>query len=232
MQINGFNKTTLLDYPGHLASTIFLGGCNMRCPFCHNASLVTNVSTQPIIPVEEVLSYLDKRKNILEGVCITGGEPTLYHDLPEFIASIKALGFKVKLDTNGTHPTMLRALINDSLLDYVSIDIKNSPAKYGVTAGVSDFDITPILESMSILLTGTLDYEFRTTIVKELHTEEDILSIGQWLQGATAYYLQCYKDSGDILSPGWSSPSPETLAHYAALLSPYLKHVYVRGIEP
>jgi len=231
MQIHGFNKLTLLDYPGHLAATIFLGGCNMRCPFCHNASLVTSASSQPAIPVDEVLSTLVKRKNILEGVCITGGEPTLYPDLPDLIASVKALGFKVKLDTNGTNPSMIKALVKDGLIDYVAMDIKNSKDKYYMTCGVTNLNIELINESISFLLTAPINYEFRTTIVKEHHTEQDILSIGQWITGAKAYYLQSYKDSGDILSPGLSSHSKETLLGYVTLLTPYAKHVSLRGID-
>lgn len=231
MQIHGFNKTTLLDYPGHLAATLFLGGCNMRCPFCHNASLVTNPSSQPVIPMEEVLSHLTKRKNILEGVCITGGEPTLYSDLPELIASIKAIGLKVKLDTNGTNPALLRSLVKDRLIDYVAMDIKNSPEHYNVTAGITDFDLTQVQESVSYLLSEPVNYEFRTTIVKELHDDSDMLSLGQWLQGAKAYYLQSYKDSGDILLPGMSSHSLETLAHFVTLLVPYIKNVSLRGVD-
>jgi pyruvate formate lyase activating enzyme len=231
MQIHGFNKLTLLDYPGHLAATIFLGGCNMRCPFCHNASLVTSVACQPTIPVDEVLSVLAKRKNILEGVCITGGEPTLYPDLPEFIATVKALGFKVKLDTNGTNPSMMKALVKDALIDYVAMDIKNTKDKYYLTSGVTNINIDLLNESISFLLTSPLCYEFRTTIVKEYHTELDILSIGQWIAGAKAYYLQSYQDSGDILSPGLSSHSKETLLSYVKLLAPYVEHVSLRGVD-
>jgi pyruvate formate lyase activating enzyme len=231
MQIHGFNKTTLLDYPKHLAATIFLGGCNMRCPFCHNASLVTKVATQPIIPVEEVLSTLAKRKNILEGVCITGGEPTLYPDLPEFIASIKSLGLKVKLDTNGTNPKMIKALVGNHLLDYIAMDIKNSKDSYSLSSGIKDIDLDPINESIAYLLTTPLDYEFRTTIVKEHHSEQDILSIGEWIKGAKAYYLQSYKDSSDVLSPGLKGHSKETLLSFVSLLAPYVTQVSLRGID-
>jgi pyruvate formate lyase activating enzyme len=231
MQIHGFNKLTLLDYPGHLAATIFMGGCNMRCPYCHNASLVTNPASQPTIPIDEVLSTLVKRKNILEGICITGGEPTLYPELPEFIANVKALGFKVKLDTNGTNPSMMKALARDGLLDYVAMDIKNAKDKYYLTAGVTNLNMELISDSISFLLTAPFEYEFRTTIVKEYHTEQDILSIGQWINGAKAYYLQSYKDSGDILSPGLSSHTKETLLRYVTQLTPYIEHVSLRGID-
>lgn len=231
MQIHGFNKLTLLDYPGHLAATIFLGGCNMRCPFCHNASLVTGLSTQPVIPKEEILSTLSKRKNVLEGVCITGGEPTLSPELPAFIEDIKAMGFRVKLDTNGTNPVLVKELVKNHLIDYIAMDIKNSRDKYALTSGNSHLNLELIDESITYLLSAPISYEFRTTIVKEHHSEEDMLSIGQWIKGANAYYLQSYKDSGDILMPGLHSHSKETLDHFATLLAPFVKNVSVRGID-
>lgn len=231
MQIHGFNKLTLLDFPGHLAATIFLGGCNMRCPFCHNASLVLNPTSQPVIPTEEVLSNLSKRRNVLEGVCITGGEPTLYPDLPEFIAQIRTMGYQVKLDTNGTNPGMLKRLADSGQLAYVSMDIKNARDKYGLTSGIPDITLDAIDESISYLLSAPLDYEFRTTIVKELHTGEDMLSIGGWIKGAKAYYLQAYRDSGDIIAPGLSAHSKETMQEYALLLAPYADIVSLRGID-
>jgi pyruvate formate lyase activating enzyme len=230
MQIHGFNKTTLLDYPKHLAATIFFGGCNMRCPFCHNSSLVSGTSSQPIIPEQEVLSYLAKRKGILEGVCITGGEPTLNPDLIPFITKIKELGLKVKLDTNGTNPQLMKTLVEDKLIDYIAMDIKNSKEKYALTAGLNHFTLKPILESADFLLTSPIEYEFRTTIVKEYHSREDMLSIGEWLSGAQAYFLQSYQDSGDILQPGLHSHSKETLEEYAKLLTPMIPSVSVRGI--
>jgi pyruvate formate lyase activating enzyme len=231
MQIHGFNKTTLLDYPGHLAATLFLGGCNMRCPFCHNSSLVTNTASQPIIGVEEVLTTLAKRRNILEGVCITGGEPTIYPDLWELITAIKDLGFKIKLDTNGTNPSILKALVAGHLVDYVAMDIKNSKENYSLSSGVATSDLKQVSESVSFLLTNPIPYEFRTTIVKEHHTQQDILSIGQWINGAKAYYLQSYKDSGDILSPGLSSHSKETLLSFVTLLTPFVEQVSLRGVD-
>ncbi|MGF7144404.1 pyruvate formate lyase activating enzyme [Anaerotaenia torta] len=231
MLIHGFNKTTLLDYPRHLAATIFIGGCNMRCPFCHNASLVTGTASQPVLPEQEILSYLAKRTNILEGVCITGGEPTLHPDLPGLITRVKELGYRVKLDTNGTNPAMLKDLVSRGLIDYVAMDIKNSPEKYALTAGVNLPLLKPVMESVDFLLSSPLDYEFRTTVVKELHTAQDMLEIGRWLSGARAYFLQAYKDSGDILSPGLSSPSAETLKEYVRLLVPFIPAVSLRGVD-
>lgn len=231
MHFHGFNKSTLLDYPKHLAATIFVGGCNMRCPFCHNASLVLRPHTQPNISQEEILAYLNKRKNILEGVCITGGEPTLYGDLPTFISHIKEIGLKVKLDTNGMNPTMIRELANKNLIDYIAMDIKNSLEKYAFTAGIKGLTIDNIKESVSFILSGKVDYEFRTTIVNELHTDNDMESIGNWIRGAKAYYLQSYKDSGDVISPGFTSPSRETLVRYKDILSNYVKYIDIRGVD-
>lgn len=231
MQIYGFNKLTLLDYPGHLGATVFLGGCNMRCPFCHNASLVTKLGTQAAIPREKVMESLEKRKNILEGVCITGGEPTLYPELPNFIKDIKYLGLKVKLDTNGSNPSMMRDLINNKLIDYVAMDIKSSRARYHEASGSSHLPLECIDESISLLLSAPIPYEFRTTVVKELHNEETMLSIGKWIDGAKAYYLQAYKDSGDVIAPGLHSPSKESLNRYVKLLIPHVEQVSLRGID-
>lgn len=231
MQIHGFNKSTLLDYPKHLAATIFLGGCNLRCPFCQNASLVLRPGSQPVHPEVEVLDYLAKRVHILEGVCITGGEPTLYPELPVFLRKIKTLGYKIKLDTNGLNPAMVKELADSHLIDYVAMDIKNSPEHYPATTGIISLDIAPVRETVTFLLAGTMDYEFRTTVVRELHSDEDMHLIGKWLAGAKAYYLQSYKDSGDILSPGLSAPDKETMLRYQSILNTYLDHVSLRGID-
>ncbi len=231
MHIHGFNKTTLLDYPGHLASTVFLGGCNFRCPFCHNASLVLAPAKQPAIPEEEIFHTLNKRKGIIEGICITGGEPTLYPDLFNFIHKIKDMGFLVKLDTNGDNPQIVKDLIKKGYLDYVAMDIKNSKAKYSLSSGIKNFDTTRISESISYLLADHVDYEFRTTIIKEHHTLDDLVSIGNWIQGAKAYYLQPYKDSGDIISPGLSSYPKSELTYFKDILSSYVKTVEIRGID-
>lgn len=231
MQINGFQKTTLLDYPKHIAATIFLGGCNMRCPFCHNATLVTKAAIQPVIATKDVLSYLSKRVKILEGICITGGEPTLYTDLPDFIKEVKSLGYKIKLDTNGTNPSMMKELVETGLIDYIAMDIKNSKEHYSISTGIKDFPIEAVSDSVSYLLNSDIEYEFRTTVVKEHHTEQDMLSIGKWIQGAKAYYLQSYKDSGDIIEPGLHSHSKDTLLHYVNILTPYVSQVSLRGVD-
>jgi pyruvate formate lyase activating enzyme len=193
--------------------------------------LVERPDTQPIIATDEVLTYLAKRKNIIEGVCITGGEPTLYPELPQFITKIKALGLKVKLDTNGTNPVMMKELADNRLIDYVAMDIKNSKDKYIQTAGNKDISPDKVNESVSLLLSDIVDYEFRTTVVNELHTKDDMEAIGGWIKGAKAYYLQAYKDSGDVIVPGFTSPSKETLLQYKELLSAYVEHADIRGVD-
>ena len=201
MQIYGLNKTTLLDYPGHLACTVFTGGCNFRCPFCHNADLVLNPSSQPIIPEEEFFAFLKKRSGILEGVCITGGEPLLHKDLSDFIRRIRSMNLLVKLDTNGYLPDKLEALLQEGLLDYVAMDIKSSRAGYPAAAGLTPdtFDYGHIAKSISLLMHSGISYEFRTTVVADLHTAEDFDDIAEIISGCTHYYLQSYEEKESIL---------------------------------
>ncbi len=200
MLFGGIQKLTLLDFPGNVACILFTPGCNFRCPFCHNSSLVK--SSQPQLTEEEILSFLKKRQGILEGVCITGGEPLIHPDLPEFIRKVKELGYKVKLDTNGSFPLRLKALMDDNLLDYVAMDVKNSFHKYPLTTGVDNINTQAIEESIAILLNSTIPYEFRTTVTNELHTAEDIKSIAALIKGADKYFIQNFVDSGDILEEG------------------------------
>ena len=204
--IKGLQKLTLLDFPGVISATVFLGGCNLRCPFCHNASLVLPEKFGETMSDEEFFAFLDSRKGKICGVCISGGEPTLYPHIEEFILKIKERGFLVKLDTNGTRPEVLKRLVNKGLLDYVAMDIKNSPFRYGETVGIEDFDILGVAESTAFLMEGKVDFEFRTTVVKELHTIEDIENIGKWLEGEEKFFLQTFKDSGDLISCGYSAP--------------------------
>lgn len=207
MLIVGMNKTTLLDYPGCVAATVFVGGCNFRCPFCHNGGLVLDPLSQKSYSEEEILEFLKKRKKILKGICITGGEPTLHADLPEFILKIKELGYRVKLDTNGYAPNVLKELIDGKLLDYVAMDIKNCPEKYALTAGMSgSLDIDRIKQSVNILKTSSVLYEFRTTVVKEFHIKEDLLKIADWIQGCPHYYLQQYQNNENVLD--WIAHNP------------------------
>lgn len=210
MTFSGLQKLTLLDFPGMVACILFTKGCNFRCPFCHNASLV-NQSDLPEYSEEEILAFLKKRQGILEGVCITGGEPLIHPSLPDFIKKVKALGYKVKLDTNGSFPQRLQTLLDESLLDYVAMDIKNSFDKYPVTAGCESLDVTAIEKSIDILLKGTVPYEFRTTVCANFHTVDDIIAIANRIKGADKYFLQNFVDSGDILETDISAVSPELL---------------------
>lgn len=230
MKICGLNKTTLLDYPGKVAATVFFGGCNFRCPFCHNSSLVLHPGDQPDIPVSEILNFLKKRRGILEGVCITGGEPTLEPHLADFLAEIRALGYAIKLDTNGSRPDTVKDLVKKGLLDKVAMDIKACPENYANLCGITP-DMNAIRETAEFLMKGNIDYEFRTTVVKELHTEEDFKKISQWLAGAKAYYLQAYKDSGDILVPGFSSYSAKKLNAFRDILLSTIPLVEIRGVD-
>ncbi len=202
MYIAALTKTTLLDYPEHVAATVFTGGCNFRCPWCHNGEFTGRTDEDPI-PEEEVLGFLKKRAGILEGVCITGGEPTLQRDLPDFTEKVRALGYLVKLDTNGTDPEMLSDLINRGLVDYVAMDLKNTWEKYAETAGLIPDGAEPLIrrvkESVRILLEGKIPYEFRTTVVKGFHTREDLHQMAALIEGAPRYFIQSYRDSENVL---------------------------------
>ena len=229
MQIIGLQKLTLLDFPGRLACTVFLGGCNLRCPFCHNASLVLPRGDVSGMTADELLAFLQKRRGRLQGVCVTGGEPTLCPDLPDLLRQIHLLGFEVKLDTNGTNPGMLRALLNEGLVDYVAMDIKNSPARYAETCGGADV-LTQVKESAALLMESGVDYEFRTTLAHPLHTPEDMAAIGQWLHGANRYFLQQFVDSGDLIGTGLSPLTPEEMAAMREAVLPYIEETTLRGI--
>jgi len=204
MIIKGLQKITLLDFPGKVACTVFTAGCNFRCPFCHNASLVVRPNDVDEISEVDFFNYLEKRKGVLDGVCITGGEPLISAGIEDFIRKIKEKDLSVKLDTNGTFPKKLEMLLSEGLIDYVAMDIKNSKEKYALTAGTKDFP-KEIEESIKIITSKAPDYEFRTTVVRELHTAQDIVKIAEWINGAKHYYLQAYADSGDILCEGFSA---------------------------
>ena len=228
MKILGLAKLTLLDYPTKLAATIFLGGCNMRCPFCHNPRLVFMEEEE--LSEEYVLKFLKSRVGILEGVCITGGEPLINHDIDSFIKKIKGMGFSVKLDTNGSFPDMLESLISRGLLDYVAMDIKNCPEKYPLTVGKPSFDVSPVLRSVEILKRQEVPFEFRTTTLKEFHTEEDFIKIGKWLEGSPKYFIQPFKDSGDLIGISeMSGYETSVLEHFQQILTPYFEQVAIRG---
>ena len=230
MHIAGLQKLTLLDYPGKAACTVFLSGCNLRCPFCHNASLVLPGRAAAQVTEEELFAFLQKRRRLLDGVCVTGGEPTLQRDLPTLLQQIKELGFSVKLDTNGTNPALLRLLLEQSLVDDVAMDIKNSPAKYTETCGGRE--VLPLVrESAALLMESGLPYEFRTTAVKPLHTPADLAAIGQWLQGARRYFIQNFVDSGDLIGAGLSALSPAEMEALLQAVVPYIPNAQLRGIE-
>lgn len=230
MKICGLQKLAMVDYPGKLAATVFTGGCNLRCPFCHNALLVTRVEENEVHPVPEVLDFLKSRRGLLDGVVISGGEPLLQSGVEDFANAVKDLGFSVKLDTNGTFPDRLSAILEAGLVDYVAMDIKNSPAKYPQTVGVPDFDPAPVLESAALLRTGPVPYEFRTTLVRELHTAGDLLDIARWLEGSPRYFLQTFVDSGDLVGGGLTPFTPCEMRDFAALLQPFFGSVKVRGV--
>lgn len=231
MKIYGLNKTTLLDYPEHVAATIFTGGCNFRCPFCHNGELVQDPDDFPLIPQEEVLAFLRKRSGVLSGVCITGGEPTLQPDLADFIREVKKIGLLVKLDTNGYRPQVLRSLLREGLPDYVAMDIKNCREKYGVTAGCEGLEVRLIEESVQLLKESRIPYEFRTTVVRELHEAEDFDKIGAWLEGAKVYFLQAYRDNENVLREGFHAYTREEMERFLPLLQKRIERVELRGVE-
>lgn len=231
MQIHGLNKTTLLDYPEHVAATVFVGGCNFRCPFCQNGDLVLKRESQPLLEKSEVLEFLKKRKGVLEGVCITGGEPTLEKGLEGFVREIKEMGYLVKLDTNGSRPEVIHRLVEAQLLDYIAMDIKNSLERYGETAGVLYVDTGRIRESIGLIKGSGMDYEFRTTVVKELHGEEELAAIGREIKGAKAYFLQSYRDSEGVIAVGFHAYSKEELERLRECVRIYVENVKLRGVD-
>lgn len=228
MIICGLQKMTLLDYPGHVACTVFLGGCNFRCPYCHNFEIVTGPMT-PEMTVDDFLRFLDKRHGLLDGVAVTGGEPCLNPDLPDLLEAVKKAGYQVKLDTNGSSPDMLKRILDKGLVNYVAMDIKNSPEKYEETTGLARIDLAPIRESVCMLMDAGIEYEFRTTVVDELHTAKDIKAIGEWINGAAMYYLQPFTDRDTVPFEGFHAPSPEILKEYIEIVRPYVKHAALRG---
>ncbi len=230
LKIYGLQKMTLLDYPGHVACTVFLNACNFRCPFCHNFELVTG-DAPPVMGTEELFAFLDKRRGLLDGVAITGGEPCLHPELPDLIRGIRALGFKIKLDTNGCYPAMLRRLLEEGLVDYVAMDIKNSPERYAETAGIETVDLGPIRESVKLLMSSSVDYEFRTTVVDELHSEPDFALIGQWIQGAKRYYLQAFTDRDTVPFDGFHAPGAEKMKNCLDQVKPWVETAELRGME-
>ena len=230
MKIHGLQKMTLLDFPGKVACTVFLGGCDMRCPFCHNAELIDGTAPA-IMEEEELLAFLKKRAGLLEGVAITGGEPLLRDDTITLAEKIRDLGYPLKLDTNGTHPDRLRKILDRGLAAYVAMDIKNSPDRYAVTAGLEKLDLAPVRESVSLLMEGRTDYEFRTTVVAELHDAESFRGIGEWIRGARRYYLQKFTDRDTVPFGGFHAPEDEKMREYAAIAREYVPSAEIRGMD-
>ncbi|MBO7148561.1 MAG: anaerobic ribonucleoside-triphosphate reductase activating protein [Clostridia bacterium] len=228
MTIGGLMKLTLLDFPGKVACTVFTAGCNFRCPFCHNASLVK--AECDIISEEEFFAFLRKRHGILDGVCVSGGEPTLHGDLIDFIAKIKEIGYSVKLDTNGSDPDKLKKLVSEGLVDYVAMDIKNSPSSYVKTCGGVDL-LEKVMESIEFLRSADIKYEFRTTVAHGLHTDSDFHEIGLLIHDAPKYYLQTFKDSGDILAEGMSAASDGDMKRYLNIVKRYVPNAKLRGSD-
>ena len=232
MKVTGIQKLTLLDYPGVVACTVFTAGCNFRCPFCHNAMLVLPEQIDDeCLTDDEVFGFLKKRRGVLDGVAVTGGEPLLHADMPEFLARVKELGYKIKLDTNGSNPELLSEIVKNKLVDRVAMDIKNAPEEYARTIGLKSFDIAPVERSKEMLLRGDIDYEFRTTVVKGIHTKESLIGAAKWIEGAKEYYLQQFKDSGNLILPHGLSAYDEKQMHALAdAVRDYVPTVEVRGV--
>jgi len=234
MTISGLQKMTLLDYPGKVACTVFLRGCNYRCPFCHNAELLEGMA-EPLMTVEEFLAFLKKRAGLLDGVCVSGGEPTLSAGLRDLLAAIKELGFMVKLDTNGSRPKVLKALVEEGLVDYVAMDIKNSPGRYAETVGLPKVDLAAIEESAAFLTSGAVDSEFRTTVVAPFHDEASIAEMGRWLyelagnRPVKKLFLQPFVDRDTVAFSGLRAPESAQMTVFRELLKPFILDVTVRG---
>ena len=228
MQFAGYQKLTLLDFPGRLAATVFTGGCNFRCPFCHNSELFVPTETYE---EEDLLNMIKKRAGVLEGVAITGGEPTLHPGLPDFMRKVRDMGLQVKLDSNGYKPDVLKSILDEGLADYVAMDIKSSPEHYGEVAGLPDIDMNKIYESVDLLMNGKTPFEFRTTVIPELHAAEDFTAIADWIAGDEPYFLQGYKDSEMVYDRRFSQPTAELMEKIRNIVLPRLPNTQIRGVE-
>lgn len=231
MVFYGLQKTTLLDYPGKVACTVFTGGCNFRCPFCHNAGLVLDPSQNEVYTEEDILSFINKRKGILEGICITGGEPLLNKDIFGFLAKVRETGICIKVDTNGSFPDAIARIISEGLADYIAMDVKNTLDKYPETVGIPGFDTKSIEKSIAILLEGKIGYEFRTTTVKEFHRPEDFIQLCNTIAGAERYFIQAYKDSGDIIEGGLHPLEDEQYKKCLEIAKSIIPSAKLRGID-
>ena len=232
INIKGVQKTSLIDYPGNVVSTIFLSRCNFRCPFCHNPELVFD-EVEKDVDVDEFLEFLESKKGWIEGICITGGEPTLHLGLKEFMQRVKQMGMKIKLDTNGTAPAIMKELIEAGLVDYIAMDIKASFENYDKVVNAR-VDKDKIKQSIELLKLGKVDYEFRTTIVPGLFDEKEAHSIGEMLKGAKRYCLQQYRNADKVLDEAYQDKDPylvPELQGFAKILEDYVDKVEIRGIE-
>ncbi|MCI2062910.1 MAG: anaerobic ribonucleoside-triphosphate reductase activating protein [Eubacteriaceae bacterium] len=229
MNIGGLQKLTLLDYPGRTACTVFLEGCDFRCPFCHNWELCEADGQNGGIPEEKFFSFLKKRRNMLEGVCISGGEPLMSPDIIPFAEKIKAIGYDIKIDTNGSYPARLRSLAEAGLVDYAAVDIKNSKKKYAETSGSDERGLAEVEKTVSFLMEGSLDYEFRTTVVKEFHDADDFEEIGRWIRGAKRYYLQMFRDRDSVMTAGLHPQPEENMRSYLKTVRKYVPSAKLRG---
>lgn len=229
MKILGMEKLSLVDFDNHIAATVFTGGCNFRCPYCHNAPLVLDPAGQGALSEEYIFDYLKKRKGVLQGVAITGGEPTLMPDLKEFILKVRDLGYEVKLDSNGTRPDVLATFIEEKIVDYIAMDIKNSKERYAETVDVENFDLSPVEESVKLLKKGNVEYEFRTTLVKEFISADDIRGIADWLAGAKRYFLQHFKDSGNCIREDLHEVDEKTAEEWKTIAEKKIARVALRG---
>ena len=224
---------TLLDFPGRVACTVFLGGCNFRCPYCHNSELLDG-QAEPVMDDAALLAFLEKRKGLLDGVCVTGGEPTLQPGLAPLLRQIRAMGYQIKLDTNGSRPQVLQALLEEGLVDYVAMDIKNGPRDYASTVGLQQMDLAPLEQSIRLLTGGSVDYEFRTTLVAQLHTERSVLEMGQWLKETAQnvvrrLFLQKFVDRETVMFAGLQAPNEADMEHFRNILQPFAETVEIRG---
>lgn len=231
MVIQGLQKLTLLDYPGKVACTVFTAGCNFRCPFCHNASLVIDTYKNKEISRDTLYQFLEKRQGVLDGVCVTGGEPLIQHDIEEFLREIKELGYAVKLDTNGSCPKKLREVVQEGLVDYVAMDIKNSRESYAKTIGIEGYNIENVEKSIQFLLEDTVPYEFRTTVVREFHQRSDFEAIAEWIEGAKRYYLQQFADSGDLIGTGLHGYNKEIMQQALKIFGNHVEIAELRGVS-
>ncbi len=230
MRLGGYQKLTLLDFPGRVACTVFTDGCNLRCPFCHNASLVLDMGAKPYLEEDDFFTFLKGRIGLLDGVAITGGEPLMQPGILDFIKKIKEMGYAVKLDTNGTFPHILRTILEEKLVDYVAMDIKNCPEKYAETTDVPGLDLSKIEESIALLTSHDTPFEFRTTVVREFHTKEDLVKISHWIPKDVNYFLQSFVDSGELIGSNVSGYSPDEMRELIAAVRETIPGANLRGV--